>query len=155
MKIPDTFKPDKNLDQETENLLNKKVTVKPKEVYEVNGKNVLEILADGIDKNLHPGKVMEIKEKAFEKVLNDSYNGIINWKREGKKENYTAKATVIDAKGEEITIPVIFLISRFDSMVGEQALGFLYLGGKEGPCRNTANEKVKKLAETYFKVEVV
>lgn len=165
MKVPTIFTTDRNLDQKIKDLREGKI--KPKEfTYEEDlivkdPSKILDVLYAGleqiIDQEEFERKAGQVKNNAINKIIQDTYDNKIKWEKDPDEEAYKTKATVINASGKKIIIPVLFLIGRFDSMVGEQAMGFLHLGDKNSAytCLNTNDKHIKKFAETYFKIKLV
>jgi hypothetical protein len=140
MKIPDIFVPDKNLDVKTERL------------KEFEDKGSIEVTLEELmkdDKFILYGEATfskrdEIVENAISKIIKDTFENNIIWEEDTNLYEYKAKATILNYKKNLITIPVVFVMSK--------DIGYLNLGDKQGPCRNTYVKKVKQLAIEYFKM---
>ncbi|MBU0999713.1 hypothetical protein KKG24_05470 [Patescibacteria group bacterium] len=110
---------------------------------------------EGLERVLDPEEFSKqagpVIASAFERIIADTLAGDVDWVRDmGPKEHYVGEATVLNAKGEEIRIPVIFLT---DYGEGTTKSGYLRLESEEGPCRNTGHEAVKNLAVTHFGIK--
>ena len=158
IKPPDCFRPNKDLSQKVEELKNK-----PKTPKKNTRKKVLDVLAEGINEPKNSREFFEklksVKSDAFKKIIKDTYEGKIEWIDDpynvfNTEKQYTAKATVLNAEGYKVTIPVLFQVYYFYD-ISEKTLGFLHLGDvKENICLNTTDEDVKMLSIKYFKTEM-
>jgi len=140
MKIPNIFVPDKNLDMKTERL------------KEFEDKGPIEVTLEELmkdDKFILYGEATfserdRIVENAISKIIKDTFENNIIWEEDPNLYGYKAKATILNYKKKPITVPVVFVMSK--------DIGYLNLGDKQGPCRNTYVKKVKQLAIEYFKM---
>ncbi len=149
MKIPKTFVPNKNLDRKikelNEQLYQSIREVTPEELME----DKMKILYGSADL-FRRG---EIEERAIEKILEDTYKGLVKWEQDPEDpERYTAHAIVLNANIEAIVIPVLF---RTDDEVNySPRWGYLHLGNRDGPLRNTNHPKVNQFASEYLKIDL-
>ncbi len=151
MKIPQIFIPDRDLNEKIEELKKFEYKKLREVTLEELMKNNMEILCGG----LKVYKRDKILEGAFSKIVNDTLEGNIFWEKDYNiLGGYKAEATVLNYKGEGVTIPVLFQIVRIahDSRDKE---GFLYLGNENGPCKNSADKQIKQLAKKHFKIRNV
>ncbi|MBM3199877.1 hypothetical protein FJZ53_02980 [Candidatus Woesearchaeota archaeon] len=165
MKIPNIFLTKKNLDRRIEEL-NQPHKEKPKFVdIEDLMQNWVSIFYDGIDfrKMTYPEiaeKEKKFESRAFKRIIKDTYSGKIKWKKDSKNpEKYTARATVPNAAGEEITIPTMFTTDDYTPAPKEkepyiERVGYLHLGDERGPRRSSFEKDVKELASEYFKINL-
>lgn len=159
MKIPNTFMPEKNLDDKVEELKNckKDYTAAPRYV------DATELMRNGIE--ILYGNSEERRDKnlnsflgtTFNKIIQDTYSDLVKWKPNPRKderdlESYVANTAIINAEGEEITIPVMFYTRNFKTSFSTKKIGFLHLGDQRGPCKNTADLGVRRLARAHFKI---
>lgn len=147
MKIPQTFVPEKNLEE------------KIKELKESEHEVSIEEFTKDDMKILYGDSTWLIKletlEQAVDKIVKDTFEEKIKWKKDHENYPYTsevykANATVLNYEGKCITIPVFFLTDAASTK-----WGFLYIGRKEGICKNTSqDERVKRLAIDYFGIKI-
>jgi hypothetical protein len=149
MKIPKTFVPNKNLDRKTKEL-NEQVY---KSIRNVTLEELMENKMQILYGNVDIFKRGEIEDRAIEKILEDTYKGLVKWEQDLEDpEKYTAHATVLNVNMEAITIPVLFRTDDTPSI--EKRWGYLHLGNKDGPLLNTNNPKIDELACKYFKIDL-
>ncbi|MDP2909225.1 MAG: hypothetical protein Q8N77_05445 [Nanoarchaeota archaeon] len=144
MKLPETFTPDRDPSKKIEEFIQKEEMKELTEHY-------MRLLCGNTTK----WRKEKIKYNAIEKIVNDTFAGKIEWKKDlnsypGTLKKYTAEATVIDYKGKEITMPAMFQV---DNDATDER-GYLHLVNEEGPCINTCDEDVKRLATNYFKIKL-
>lgn len=143
MKIPQTFLPEKNLDEKVEEL-----------------KNYKEEQLSDVEKFLKKYNITyEESRKIFYKIIEDTFSDRINWEPGPKKnkdrlESYIAETIITNAKGKEVPIPILFYTVKFSSTLNSTIFGFLHLGNEKGLCLNTADPEVKRLARDYFKINL-
>lgn len=148
MKLPQLFIPERDINRKIEELKQKTLFEEATPLKTVwYYMNLLYGNSTGTEKE-------RIENDAIEKIIEDTLAGKIGWKAyedfssysTNVKETYKAKAEVIDYKGEEMAIPVMFLID-----CDVPPCGYLYLINGSGPCRNSANEKIRNLVKECFK----
>lgn len=151
MKIPKIFMPDKNLDEKIEEL-NQPYEEKPKTIdIEDLMDNWVKIIYEGVDctKLTYPEiakKEREVEMRMFEKIIQDTLSGTIKWEK-WSKEKYHSRVCITNAAGKEIIIPVIF----YTPSGTKNTYSLIYLGDERGPCINTCDKHMKRLALNYFK----
>lgn len=149
MKVPRIFISDKNLDQKIEELKKPKRKGIRELTLEDFMKDNMRILLGG----LASYKQNKILDDTFSKIVNDTFKGEIIWEKDCSASNlrYKAEAPVINYKRKCIIIPVVFQTARIiQGQAGRE--GFLYLGDENGPCKNSADNRIKELAKKYFKI---
>ncbi|MDP2909223.1 MAG: hypothetical protein Q8N77_05435 [Nanoarchaeota archaeon] len=152
MKVPQTFIPEKNLDNKIEELKQKP---KPKEPEDATLNELADYHMNRLFGDLPESEKEEIKNKAIEEIIKDTFAGKIDWKEDNHSppnvsKRYRAKAIVTNYDGKKITMPVVF---QTDNYIIDR-WGYLHLGNERGPCRNTNDKSVKSLANEYFKIKV-
>jgi len=120
----------------------------------IQGEEAKKILFRGLEIVVNEGEFRErsrqIEEAAFERVFEDTFQDRVNWNRDVQgRESYTAEVTVENVSGEEVIIPVVFHTNYFE-WPDVHKDGFLNFGDEQGPCRNTSDARVRKLAKKYF-----
>lgn len=159
MKLPQTFVPEKNLDDKVEELKNcqKNYPTGPVHV------GVTELLRNDMELLYgHPEKrsgedINSFLKTTFHKIVNNACSGSVKWKPNHEKdeidlESYVANTAIINAEGEEITIPVMFYTRSFKTSFNTKKMGYLHLGDQRGPCRNTTDPEIRRLARAHFKI---
>jgi len=149
MKIPKTFIPNKDLDRKTKEL-NEQVY---KSIRNVTLEELMENKMQILYGNVDIFKRGEIEDRAIEKILEDTYKGLVRWEQDFEDpEKYTAHAIVLNANMEAIVIPVLF---RTDDEVNySPRWGYLHLGNRDGPLRNTNHPKVNQFTSEYLKIDL-
>lgn len=158
MKIPQLFMPEKDLDDKVKQLKNckKGYPTAPKYVDVTEFlKNDMGLLYGGHKKRNSKG--INSLKNTVHKIVQDTFSGSIEWRPNHKKDerdldSYTADAIVTDAEGKEMIIPVLFYTENFATSFNIKKFGYLHLGDKRGPCINTVDQEVKRLARAYFKI---
>lgn len=159
MKIPTTFMPEKNLDNKVEELKNCQKNYSTGPVHA----GVTELLRNDMELLYgHPEKrsgkdINSFFKKMVYKIVQDTFSDSIEWKPNHEKderdlESYVANTAIINAEGEEITIPVMFYTINFTTSFSTKKMGFLHLGDQRGPCRNTTDPEIRRLARAHFKI---
>jgi hypothetical protein len=117
------------------------------------GKEAKSFLSRGaeisIDKKGYKHNLQE--EEAFKQIFKLTELGVLNWEPDLEEEDkYHTIIKIKNGLEEETTVPVIFHIgySEFE----DSPRGYLQLGDKNGPCRNTADKRVRNFARTYLHV---
>lgn len=159
MKIPNLFLPEKNLNEKVEELKNckKDYPTVPKYV------DVTKLLRNDMELLYgHPEKrsgedINSFLKTTFHKIVNNACSGSVKWKPNHEKderdlESYVANTAITNAEGEEITIPVMFHTINFTTSFSTKKMGFLHLGDQRGPCRNTTDPEIRRLARAHFKI---
>lgn len=151
MNVPKTFRPEKkDLDRKTEELRTRK-----KIGYSKKMENIYILLYRGLegitDEDRFNTLSKEVEDRAFEKIIQDTYEGKIVWEKDPRANEvtYKAKTKLLNAEGREIILPVLFYA---DNMRIRWA--YLQIGNRKGPCRNTNLEKIRILAQEYFKIQL-
>lgn len=144
MKLPKTFTPDRNPSKKIEEFIQKEEMKELTEHY-------MRLLCGNTTK----WRKEKIKENAINKIVNDTFEGKIKWEKDNNSypdilERYTAETAVTNYGGKEITMPAMFQV---DNDVTDE-WGYLHLVNEEGPCINTRDEDVKRLATNYFKIKL-
>jgi len=141
MKLPKTFLTEKSLDTKIEVL---------KDPCKASVEVTLEEFRKDDMFILYGEMTYEEKEKllenAFSKIVDDTFENRIKWEKDRRVYGYSAKATILNYNKNPITLPVVFTMSK--------NIGYLNLGDKMGPCRNTFHKKVRQLAVKYFKMDI-
>lgn len=95
----------------------------------------------------------DVSNKAFDRILSDTFEGKLKWRRD-LKDHYTfrTQAQVTNAIGDEVTIQALYL-----AMNGEgEPTGHLHLIDQNGPViRGYADERVKRLGKEYLKIDEI
>lgn len=152
MKLPTLFIPETDIDSKIEELKQKPKPKKPKHVTieELLENNMKILYGDSSDR-----KQTKIEDNAFNKIINDTFAGKIEWKKEPKASDaYTAEVTVKNYEGQKIILPILFRVIYPTKKFKNLTYGYLYLGDRRGTYRNTFNEGVRRLATEYFKLKV-
>ncbi len=158
MKIPKTFTPERSLDKKVEDL-NKSLSEKVLTTEEFK-RNNMKIFYCNIDEEatseLYSNEMKrEIINLAMDRILKDTYKGLIRWKQDLEDpEKYTANATILNANKEEITIPILF---RTDDRLETGFMvrfAYLHLGDENRPCRNTYDPKIDEFASKYLGIDL-
>ena len=149
MKIPYIFIHKKNVDEKTSEL------VKCEESVELSIEELLKDNMKILFGNV-TGAYSKILEYVINEIVNDTFEGKIKWKEDKQHytdtlESYKAKATIINYEGKKITIPILFQVVQ-DS--DGWKWGYLHLGNERGPCKNSLDTKIKRLALEYFGAEL-
>jgi hypothetical protein len=116
------------------------------------GKTVYEVLYKGLERIFDHKEFREkkakVNEQAFTKIITETLQNKIEWERDlNEDDTFIGEAVVENASGEKVLIPVLFYTKiECGGLYG----GYLHLGDKKGPCKNTADERVKSIAEQYF-----
>ncbi len=152
MKVPKTFVPDKNVDEKTKEMIESGREGSVEITIEELIKDNMKILFGNTTEYLYS----KILEYAAEKIVSDTFEGKINWKEDNQHypntlESYKAKVNLLNYEGKKITIPVLFQVVQ--DYYGWK-WGYLHLGNERGPCKNSLNQKIKRLALEYFGVEL-
>lgn len=153
MKIPKTFRPDKNFDEKTKEMIESGREGSVELTIEELLKDNMKIIFG----NTTEHNYSKILEYAAEKIVSDTFEGKIHWKEDNKHyppntlESYKAKATLLNYEGKKITIPVLFQVVQDHN---SWKWGYLHLGNERGPCKNSLSQKIKRLALEYFGIEL-
>lgn len=112
-------------------------------------KNLSQFLLQGLESVTNEAEFRKASNKVFEDaftvVFEAQKKGTLRWIRSGPTlKDWQAEATVKNAQGKEITIP-IYLFIKYDGDGGGGP--FLTLGerGENAPCRNYYEAEVNKL----------
>ncbi len=147
MKIPEIFKPEKNLEKKTEEFIDGYKEMTTEELMENN----LQIIHGDATHAQRIGNIEDIASK----ILQDTVSGVIKWEEDiipnpNYSKCYTSKATIPNYRQEPMIVPVTFLIS--ESPAGEK-FGYLYLGDEKGfqLIPFVTSEKVRQVFKEYFK----
>lgn len=156
MKLPTLFLPERDMGGKTEELKQKPEPKKPQHItIEELLENNMEIFYGNIKKLFdfreRAKKSSELENKAFDKIIEDTYAGKISWKLNKKDYSYTAEATIKNYAGEEMTIP--FLLRTDFREIEDNMWAFMHLGDKRGPCKNTYDSRIDHFARNYFKID--
>ncbi|MBM3200282.1 hypothetical protein FJZ53_05055 [Candidatus Woesearchaeota archaeon] len=152
MRIPQIFIPDKDLNEKIEMLRNPEYKTLREITLEELMQNDMNILLGNPKAYKRACQRNKILEDAFYKIVNDTFEGKVDWENDYyTPAEYKAKAIVLDYKGKGIIIPVFFQAVRINSDYRLKE-GFLHLGNENGPCKNSADKRIKELAKKYFKI---
>jgi len=140
MKVPKTFRPEKDLEAKIEELKKKLPLLE-------NYKDIRTFLKDGI------GEYEYASHALFKKFMPDlirlTYDGRITWKKYGEnntnKDRYITKMVIKNRKGVKALVPV-----RLTVFKGLQVSGQLNFGMDVGFCRNAFNKEVANFLFGYF-----
>ncbi|MCG2717845.1 MAG: hypothetical protein L6408_03290 [Nanoarchaeota archaeon] len=143
MKLPKTFRPDKELDKKIEEL--KQGTKSLSGLQELtNMVEIREFLADG---GLSEGGLRDyLEQEIFPEIIQYTYDGLVRWKKvQENNATYRAKTLIMNTKGDIAIVPIRIII--YDTA---ERPGALNIGEEPGLSINTYNDGLKELITKYF-----
>lgn len=151
MKLPTLFIPKRDTDRKIEELKQKP---EPKEQEDATLNELADYHMNRLFGSLPKIEKERIIINAIEEIIKDTFAGKIKWKEDNNRysrilERYTAKAIVTSYNGKKIVMPVVF---QTDNHTIDR-WGYLHLGNERGPCRNTNDKSVKRLAIEHLGIE--